>query len=132
MQTPAAAATPDAGAAVRAICSGKVLYVTSPTTAVWDSLVRVRHSCGTWSFVAYYGHVLPSVSVGKDLVPGELLGRVRNWPGAPGNTHLHLGVATTEVTSGWGYVTGGASATAAAAATEIANQGWFDFRTLLQ
>jgi murein DD-endopeptidase MepM/ murein hydrolase activator NlpD len=56
----------------------------------WGDAVVVRHSDGTkW----IYGHVISSVKKGDNVKRGQIIAKVKYWPGGKGykdNTHLHL------------------------------------------
>lgn len=92
-----------AGTAVWSVCDGSVSYVTQPSS-VSNRLVIVQcdNYAGYGRLNAYYGHIDASVAQGATVSRGQRIGSISDWSS---DSHLHFGLSTQRVTSGWGYAT---------------------------
>lgn len=78
----------DRNSPVTALADGKVEDI-YPNFGDHGDAVVVKHADGTKNI---YGHVNSTVNVGDDVKKGQVIARVKYWPGKNGgdNTHLHL------------------------------------------
>ncbi len=88
----------EAGEAVYAIGAGAVFAIDTG----WEGnplskAVYIKHTAGDGTqFLAVYGHVDSSLSVGAAISAGQSIGSVHNWYA----THLHFGIRTSLSNSG--------------------------------
>lgn len=87
---------------VRAICDGKVLIARYYSQDLRNSFTILEHTncAGYGTVVAYYGHIVNTVSQGAYVARGQQIGTVAEWGS---NTHLHFGMDPLYKTTGWGY-----------------------------
>lgn len=97
------------GTPVYSICDGVVHHDASKKADIWDRFLIVKHNeCGGYNTLfGYYGHIDSLIGgVGTIVTKGQHIASVKEWPGQPGNTHLHFGISTRWFPSGWGYQAG--------------------------
>jgi murein DD-endopeptidase MepM/ murein hydrolase activator NlpD len=105
------------GAPVYAICEGSVAANRTDTPDIVAAVLVVEHDCPRplGRVFGYYGHIRSTLAPGDEVEAGNVIGSVRDWRG---NSHLHLGLATSYVEENWGVVPRGT------AQPDIAAQGW--------
>uniref|UniRef100_UPI003593FC1D M23 family metallopeptidase n=1 Tax=Desulfococcus sp. TaxID=2025834 RepID=UPI003593FC1D len=89
----------------------------------WNSFLVIYYP--SLDRFVYYGHLSSSLTDNASVKKYQPLGNLRgsynsNNVRTPSNDHLHLGVKTDYIESGWGYTAAGTSITA------LEGQGWRD------
>lgn len=92
-----------AGAWVRSICDGTVIYNNTSYADIVSSLLVIEHDCPQplGLVYGYYGHVLSERIEGESVMAGDVIGAIKDWAG---NSHLHLGLNTQFVEENWGVL----------------------------
>lgn len=89
----------------------------------WNSFLVIQYpSSGLY---VYYGHLSSSLAIGAQVSKFQQIGTLRRSYNlsniaTPSNDHLHLGVKTNLISSGWGYTVANTSL------TSLLTQGWRD------
>ena len=87
------------GTPVYSMCDGDVFYDNTGAD-YWNSFLIIKHNCNGKTIYGYYGHVSRTVS-SNSVDAGQKIATIRH--DSSYTDHLHLGVNTQWVSSGWGY-----------------------------
>lgn len=92
------------GASIYASANGTVIKVqrTDPGTNTYGKHVAIKHSDGTCTLYAHMSSIPSSITVGKYVTLGSVIGYVGNTGGI-GQTHLHYGIYKNQAYVGNDY-----------------------------